>query len=239
MHHNHGQIRQILNIAQAENPQELADGLAPVVNQIARDNGDASEAFKAVADYAKAVAQYRVFDGRMSADAEQDRADMRSAITAQMSGDENNWVLHTTTQDDNGRETTSDNVRTLTDAQGNEYFVTSSSEEGYGAVSRTDGSHVIVNPTQIEDGTYADSGIMDMTDFLDREIARRKVAEDNVRMAQEQAVNRAEIYQMAQPGMSCLPKDFRRMAMWSWIRGSIRRGPLISQALQMNLNPRI
>lgn len=202
------QIKAILAATKAENPTELAQLLSPIVNQIAADNGDASEAYKAVCDFAKAIAQYRTLDGLRDSDAEGERRQAAAAIDAELgaatptfnkegeiSGD-SPWMQQKTVDTPSGPVSVN-SVRVLTDENGTEFFVKSESEtDGYGLVERGTGRPVAA-PTL--DG-YTDSGVMSLNDFLDREIARKRRGTDQVRMAQETMQNRAQIIQQAQLG---------------------------------------
>lgn len=202
------QIQAILAATKAENPTELAQLLSPVVNQIAADNGDASEAYKAVCDFAKAIAQYRTLDGLRDSDAEGERRQAAAAIDVELgaatptfgkegeiSGD-SPWMQQKTVDTPSGPVSVN-SVRVLTDENGTEFFVKSESEtDGYGLVERGTGRPVAA-PTL--DG-YTDSGVMSLNDFLDREIARKRRGADQVRMAQETMQNRAQIIQQAQLG---------------------------------------
>lgn len=207
------QIKAILAATKAENPTELAQLLSPVVNQIAADNGDASEAYKAVCDFAKAIAQYRTLDGLRDSDAEGERLQAAAAIDAELGADspsfdengnitgESKWmqrkVFGINTGENEAELGLLNSVRVLTDENGAEYFVKSESEtDGYGLIERGTGRRVAATSL---DG-YTDSGVMSLNDFLDREIARKRRGADQVRMAQETLQNRAQIIQQAQLG---------------------------------------
>ena len=198
-------IQNFLDVTQAENPTQLADKLAPVIVQAAKDNADAPAVYKAVMDYAQAVARYRTLDGVSNADIEQQRQGMLDEITAQVGGLyfeglEGRWIRQTQVQDGSGNALTIQSVRTLTDNDGNELFVVGEQGDMLATVNRRTGENLFVFQSEIEAGTYTDSGAMSLNDFLDRELVRKRQADDRQRMELEQLQNQNELMKRAQPG---------------------------------------
>lgn len=204
-------IQNFLDVTQAENPTQLSKKLAPVIVQAATDNADAPAVYKAVMDYAQAVARYRTFDGVSNADIEQKRQGMLDEITAQVGGfqpkDEAEsleapWIRqrYLDALDADGERILVQSVRTLTDNDGNELFVVGEQDDMLATVNRNTGENKFVNQSAIEDGTYTDSGAMSLNDFLDRELVRKRQADDSQRMELERLQNQNELMKRAQPG---------------------------------------
>ena len=204
-------IQNFLDVTQAENPTQLADKLAPVIVQAANDNADAPAVYKAVMDYAQAVARYRTLDGVSNADIEQQRQGMLDEITAQVGGFQPKddaeslqapWIRqrYLDALDADGERILVQSVRTLTDNDGNELFVVGEQDDMLATVNRNTGENKFVNQSAIEDGTYTDSGAMSLNDFLDRELVRKRQADDRQRMELEQLQNQNELMKRAQPG---------------------------------------
>ena len=204
-------IQNFIDVTRAENPTELANALAPAVVQAANDNADAPAVYKAVMDYAQAVARYRTFDGVSQADIEQQRQGMLDEISAQMNvtapegGEEtpvSPWIRRRQVDAGDGNSIQVQSVRVLTDANGDELFVVGEDEDGrLAAVHRRTGAKAFISQADIDAGIITDdTGDMSLNDFLDRELVRRRQADDAQRVELEQLQNKTELMQRSQPG---------------------------------------
>lgn len=193
-------ISNILDVTKAENPSDLARQLAPVVNQVANDNGRAGDVYKAVCDYAYAVAKYRTFDGINDADITAEREQMAGEIT-QALGNEN-WI-HTKPVTINKKDGTTDEVemnsvrmlrkKMLGDAdEGKDYFVIGEDEDGTLAVSDMQGNKKFI--LLHEAAQYQDTGWIALRDFLDRSLTAKKQETEAARMQREEEENISALY---------------------------------------------
>lgn len=202
-------IKNYLDVTKAENPTQLADGLAPVVNQAAKDGKDAPAVYQAVMDYAKAVARWRTFDGMSEADAESQRLGMLNSISSQlgqpMYEDEERalnslWINRSEKTLDDGSVLPVRTVRVLTEREtGDEYYVTGQPDEGglLATMRRSDGRTHYVYPEDMEG--FDDTGYMSLNDYLDTELVRRKRLTDTERVKDETKKNREAVIMRAQP----------------------------------------
>lgn len=202
------QIKDILAVAKAENPSQLAAGLAPVIVQIQKDNGDASEAFKAASAYARAVAGWRVFDSIHEQDVQDKRDAMRLQIGQGMGIEEESekgepWIRTETRETPDGRSIVSNSVRVIS-SNGKSQFVEAEAEDGTLALIDENGNKSMLAPDvlaqQITDGTSTDSGWTSLDDFLDSRIAEKGGMDEQQRMNQELQQNTAAVIQAAPVG---------------------------------------
>lgn len=202
-------IKNYLDVTKAENPTQLAEGLAPVVNQAAKDGKDAPAVYQAVMDYAKAVARWRTFDGMSEADAESQRLGMLNSISSQlgqpMYEDEERamnslWINRNEKTLADGSVLPVHTVRVLTEREtGDEYYVTGQPDEGglLATMRRSDGRTHYVYPEDMEG--FDDTGYMSLNDYLDTELVRRKRLTDTERVKDETKKNREAVIMRAQP----------------------------------------
>lgn len=203
-------IDNVLSVANAENPTELANGLAPVIVQTANDNAfQLNAVFKAVMDYAGAVSTYRTYGGFIDADVSEKRQAMSDEISAGMgvqAAQEGEaepmrpWVITRMHQVPDGSYVSTNSVRVVTDKDGIEYFVQSEGEDGSLAAIDRQGKPHIISRADLTDGTMTDTGEMSLNDFLDRELVKRRVSEDEIRVQSQFEQNRQNLLSQAVPG---------------------------------------
>ena len=201
-------IDNILDVTKAESPTLLAQHLSPVINQVAKDNlASAPEVYKAVCDYARAVADWRVFDGVNQSDINDRREAMFQEISAGTGTD--NW--YTTAKSgtvDEGEEQPADGlgfdyVRFIDDRDGHRWLVQSETE-GKLALVDMQGNKRLLDRSDLDEGiaegTMSDSGPVHMPQFLDMELAAKDKAEETSRMSAESQRNAEQLYNTALPG---------------------------------------
>lgn len=203
-------IDNVLAAANAENPTELAKGLAPVIVQTANDNVlQSNSVFKAVLDYAGAVSKYRTYGGFIDADMSEKRQAMSDEISAGMgvqaaqegeAEPSRPWVITRMRQIPDGSYVTMNSVRVVTDKDGVEYFVQSESEDGSLAAIDRQGNPHIISSADLVSGTMQDTGEMPLNDYLDRELTKRRLSEDEERVQSEFDRNRQNLLSQAAPG---------------------------------------
>lgn len=203
-------IDNVLAAANAENPTELARGLAPVIVQTANDNMlQSNSVFKAVLDYAGAVSKYRTYGGFMDADMSEKRQAMSDEISAGMgvqaaqegeAEPSRPWVITRMYQVPDGSYVAMNSVRVVTDKDGVEYFVQSESEDGSLAAIDRQGNPHIISSADLVSGTMLDTGEMPLNDYLDRELTKRRLSEDEERVQSEFNRNRQNLLSQAAPG---------------------------------------
>lgn len=193
-------IQNILDVTKAENPKELADRLAPVVVQVAKDNGKSGEVFKAVCDYADAVARYRVFDGVHQADISDQRKEMREQIQQGVGGSK--WYQEMDYETTDGKGVRIESVRTITDSDRRIRYVVSEDENGLGLIDKNGQTSIMRQKKlveKVENGEVVDSGNLPMSDYLDRELTAKKTFTEQTRMEIENGARVEEIRQKALP----------------------------------------
>lgn len=215
-------INNILSVTKAENPAELAQSLAPVIQQVAKDNGNVSEVYKAVCDYAYAVAQYRTLDGVRDADATPLREAMQQDLSIIFGGD--NWIMRKAVPldgEDTQEETELRWVNTLTDKDGNELVVEAQGEDGTVAAVDMEGKRHYVSSGLINIPGKTDAGeaasrqyvlsSLSLRDYLDQRLAARNVNAEALRMREEAAANQQALQQrVASEGVDFGPKEARQ-----------------------------
>ncbi len=178
------QIGAILDITKATNPTQLAENLAPVVNQVAADNLPTStEVYKAVMDYADAVARYRVFDGAYQGNAERQRQAKLDELNRQAG-----QSIVREREVEHGSTTKLESIRTVTLAGAGTAYVMGEDEENLALMDK-DGKKSFMSKAALQDliekSLATDSGEMRLDDYLDAEIAARKQQDEAGRIRTE------------------------------------------------------
>ncbi len=195
------QIAFTIDDMNASTPVQLSQSLTPVVNQIAKDSGQGSYAFKAAMEYADAMARYRTLDGFY-----------KREQTAQIEDARENIMAGTGQQFWQTREVadgvTTDNVRVITTKEGIRMFVTGESEDGMLAVVKENGEKRFVTPDQLantagpipEGEVIVSDESMSLNDFLRSEVVSKKKDAEQQRMSEEANAAIETIRQAARPG---------------------------------------
>ena len=199
------QIRFTLDDINASTPRQLSETLTPVVNQIARDTGFGSDAFKAAMKYADAMAKYRTLDGFYQREQESKMLDARTEIeskTGQLFYQIRDTGKPSVTGDGN---VYIEEVRVVENSDGSRYFVVGQSEDGtLAAVDEQGGKRFITEDEitrQLENGSITSDKTMMLRDFLNVEVVRKKQDSEQIRMAEDarNAVN--QIKEIAHQGV--------------------------------------
>ena len=200
------QIKDILDVTKAENPTTLASHLAPVISQIANDDLTAGqEAYKAVMDYADAIAKYRVFDGIHDSDVSAQRDKMHQELRSQM-GDDADIVLRRSSKTDDGADAAYDTVHAIEIDGKTAYIIGENGEDRTVALQFEDGEKriysksVVDDMLQSEEADWWDKGETRLDDYLDMRIAARKGAAEQNRMNSERSEQAAAIIASVNPG---------------------------------------
>lgn len=195
------QIAFTLDDMNASTPIQLSQSLTPVVNQIAKDSGQGSYAFKAAMEYADAMARYRTLDGFY-----------KREQTAQIEDARENIMAGTGQQFWQTREVadgvTTDNVRVITTKEGIRMFVSGESEDGMLAVVKENGEKRFITPDQLantagpipEGEVIVSDESMSLNDFLRSEVVSKKKDAEQQRMSEEANAAIETIRQAARPG---------------------------------------
>lgn len=182
----------LLNTDSFKTPEELALHLADVYKQIVENGGDAATAYKAVMDYVQADSQYKVMTGIFEEQKDIDRGRRLTELNTQMGNA--NWH--------HAAENGVSYVRIITDADGNERFVTAQDENGLALVDRQ-GNKTFLSTEElavgIADGSLTDNGEQELFDYLDKQTDIKKKADDQQRVELEQLQNETELMRRAQP----------------------------------------
>ena len=188
--YDEAQIRDILDVTKAENPTQLAAKLSPVITQLAEDNAtedSGAQIYRAVCDYAQAVARYRVFDGIHDADV----SDQRNAMANELS--DRAGLTSIAQTHDAGNGVTYETVRTLTDPDAGPAYVVGEQDGKLALVQADNGRKYFIPKEQIGENVI-DSGEMPLNDFLDREIARKRSASEAERIETDRKQQAQEIF---------------------------------------------
>ncbi len=188
--YDEAQIRDILDVTKAENPTQLAAKLSPVITQVAEDNAtedSGAQIYRAVCDYAQAVARYRVFDGIHDADV----SDQRNAMANELS--DRAGLTSIAQTHDAGNGVTYETVRTLTDPDVGPSYVVGEQDGKLAIVQADNGRKYFIPKEQIGENVI-DSGEMPLNDFLDREIARKRSASEAERIETDRKQQAQEIF---------------------------------------------
>ena len=198
------QISFVLDDMNASTPRQLSETLTPVVNQIAKDTGFGSEAFKAVMNYADAMAKYRTLDGFYQREQEAKMLDARGEIegkTGQLFYQIHDTGKPSVTGDGN---VYIEEVRVVENSDGSRFFVVGQSEDGtLAAVDEQGGKRFITEDEitrQFENGSIVSDQTMMLRDFLSAEVVRNQQAAEQARMTEDARNAVARIRQIAQPG---------------------------------------
>lgn len=193
-------IANILDASKAETPAEISSKLTPVVNQIARDNGDGSLAYTAAMDYAKAISRYRAFEGSQLVDMDEKRNIMESELLNRLQRDYRFKI--SAERGDNTY--TGSRVRAI-DVDGKRGYLIAQDSDGEYSVNYNDNTLGYLTEDQIkqgvEDGSMQDTGWMSREDYLDMELAAKKDGEQRQRIDTEYRTRLEEIRQRALPGV--------------------------------------
>lgn len=202
--YSQGQISFVLDDMNASTPRQLSETLTPVVNQIAKDTGFGSEAFKAVMNYADAMAKYRTLDGFYQREQESKMLDARGDIeskTKQLFYQIHDTGKPSVTGDGN---VYIEEVRVVENSDGSRFFVVGQSEDGtLAAVDEQGGKRFITEDEitrQFENGSITSDQTMMLRDFLSAEVVRNQQAAEQARMTEDARNAVAQIRQVAQPG---------------------------------------
>lgn len=196
--YDEAQIRDILDVTKAENPTQLAAKLSPVITQLAEDNAtedSGAQIYRAVCDYAQAVARYRVFDGIHDADV----SDQRNAMANELS--DRAGLTSIAQTHDAGNGVTYETVRTLTDPDVGPAYVVGEQDGKLALVQADNGRKYFIPKEQIGENVI-DSGEMPLNDFLDREIARKRSASEAERIETDRKQQAQEIFSALNMGDS-------------------------------------
>lgn len=196
--YDEAQIRDILDVTKAENPTQLAAKLSPVITQLAEDNAtedSGAQIYRAVCDYAQAVARYRVFDGIHDADV----SDQRNAMANELS--DRAGLTSIAQMHDAGNGVTYETVRTLTDPDAGPAYVVGEQDGKLALVQADNGRKYFIPKEQIGENVI-DSGEMPLNDFLDREIARKRSASEAERIETDRKQQAQEIFSALNMGDS-------------------------------------
>lgn len=196
--YDEAQIRDILDVTKAENPTQLAAKLSPVITQLAEDNAtedSGAQIYRAVCDYAQAVARYRVFDGIHDADV----SDQRNAMANELS--DRAGLTSIAQTHDAGNGVTYETVRTLTDPDAGPAYVVGEQDGKLALVQADNGRKYFIPKEQIGENVI-DSGEMPLNDFLDREIARKRSASEAERIETDRKQQAQEIFSALNMGDS-------------------------------------
>lgn len=196
--YNEAQIKDILDVTKAENPTQLAAKLSPVITQVAEDNAtedSGAQIYRAVCDYAQAVARYRVFDGIHDADV----SDQRNAMANELS--DRAGLTSIAQTHDAGNGVTYETVRTLTDPDVGPSYVVGEQDGKLAIVQADNGRKYFIPKEQIGENVI-DSGEMPLNDFLDREIARKRSASEAERIETDRKQQAQEIFSALNMGDS-------------------------------------
>lgn len=188
--YDEAQIKDILDVTKAENPTQLAAKLSPVITQVAEDNAtedSGAQIYRAVCDYAQAVARYRVFDGIHDADV----SDQRNAMANELS--DRAGLTSIAQTHDAGNGVTYETVRTLTDPDVGPSYVVGEQDGKLAIVQADNGRKYFIPKEQIGENVI-DSGEMPLNDFLDREIARKRSASEAERIETDRKQQAQEIF---------------------------------------------
>lgn len=188
--YDEAQIKDILDVTKAENPTQLAAKLSPVITQVAEDNAtedSGAQIYRAVCDYAQAVARYRVFDGIHDADV----SDQRNAMANELS--DRAGLTSIAQTHDAGNGVTYETVRTLTDPDAGPAYVVGEQDGKLAIVQADNGRKYFIPKEQIGENVI-DSGEMPLNDFLDREIARKRSASEAERIETDRKQQAQEIF---------------------------------------------
>lgn len=188
--YDEAQIKDILDVTKAENPTQLAAKLSPVITQVAEDNAtedSGAQIYRAVCDYAQAVARYRVFDGIHDADV----SDQRNAMANELS--DRAGLTSIAQTHDAGNGVTYETVRTLTDPDTGPAYVVGEQDGKLAIVQADNGRKYFIPKEQIGENVI-DSGEMPLNDFLDREIARKRSASEAERIETDRKQQAQEIF---------------------------------------------
>jgi N12 class adenine-specific DNA methylase len=182
-----------------ETPEDLAHAMTDVYQQIVKNGGNEEQAFKAVMDYTEAASRYKVMNGMF----EEQKDIERSQKLAEMDQQMGNAKWHHLGK--NG----SSYVRTITDDQGNERFVTGEDDTNLLVVDRQGKPGFISKEslaTGVEDGTLTDSGEQYLFDYLDKQNRAVKQQEEQTRMADETKAAHEEVVRRALPDTPVNPE---------------------------------
>lgn len=182
-----------------ETPEDLAHAMTDVYQQIVQNGGNEEQAFKAVMDYTEAASRYKVMNGMF----EEQKDIERSQKLAEMDQQMGNTKWHHLGK--NG----SSYVRTITDDQGNERFVTGEDDTNLLVVDRQGKPGFISKEslaTGVEDGTLTDSGEQYLFDYLDKQNRAVKQQEEQVRMVDEKKAAHEEVMRRALPDTPVNPE---------------------------------
>lgn len=196
--YDEAQIKDILDVTKAENPTQLAAKLSPVITQVAEDNAtedSGAQIYRAVCDYAQAVARYRVFDGIHDADV----SDQRNAMANELS--DRAGLTSIAQTHDAGNGVTYETVRTLTDPDVGPSYVVGEQDGKLAIVQADNGRKYFIPKEQIGENVI-DSGEMPLNDFLDREIARKRSASEAERIETDRKQQAQEIFSALNMGDS-------------------------------------
>ena len=197
------QIRFTIDDVNASTPRQLSETLTPVVNQIARDSDNGALAFKAVMEYADAVAKYRTLDGFYQREQEAQMDDAREEIV-------NNTGQQFWQTREVAEGVTTDNVRVLTTEEGVRMFVVGQGEDGMLAVVKENGEKAFITKEEAEGGTpngpipegerISNDESLSLRDFLRAEVMRKKQTAEQERMSLEHATRISDVKSVAVPG---------------------------------------
>ena len=197
------QIRFTIDDVNASTPRQLSETLTPVVNQIARDSDNGALAFKAVMEYADAVAKYRTLDGFYQREQEAQMDDAREEIV-------NNTGQQFWQTREVAEGVTTDNVRVLTTEEGVRMFVVGQGEDGMLAVVKENGEKAFITKEEAEGGTpngpipegerISNDESLSLRDFLRAEVVRKKQTAEQERMSLEHATRISDVKSVAVPG---------------------------------------
>lgn len=182
-----------------ETPEDLAHAMTDVYQQIVQNGGNEEQAFKAVMDYTEAASRYKVMNGMF----EEQKDIERSQKLAEMDQQMGNTKWHHLGK--NG----SSYVRTITDDQGNERFVTGEDDTNLLVVDKQGKPGFISKEslaTGVEDGTLTDSGEQYLFDYLDKQNRAVKQQEEQTRMADETKAAHEEVVRRALPDTPVNPE---------------------------------
>ena len=198
------QISFVLDDMNASTPRQLSETLTPVVNQIAKDTGLGSEAFKAVMNYADAMAKYRTLDGFYQREMEAKMLDARGDIeekTKQLFYQIHDTGKPSVTGDGN---VYIEEVRVVENSDGSRFFVVDQSEDGTLAAVDEQGRKRFITENEItrqfENGSITSDKTMMLRDFLRAEVVRNQQTAEQARMTEDARNAVAQIRQIAQPG---------------------------------------
>lgn len=182
-----------------ETPEDLAHAMTDVYQQIVQNGGNEEQAFKAVMDYTEAASRYKVMNGMF----EEQKDIERSQKLAEMDQQMGNTKWHHLGK--NG----SSYVRTITDDQGNERFVTGEDDTNLLVVDKEGKPNFISKEslaTGVENGTLTDSGEQYLFDYIDKQNLAVKQEEEQVRMVDEKKAAHEEVMRRALPDTPVNPE---------------------------------